>query len=163
MSRCTRIVYHENVNFSSSYENFTTHRQDILCFCSFSLVIRSCFAVVPLRLTIRIVAVTLTAGMPDKVFSASHTRQDRALRKHIVISTSAGGATSATIRAKAYYAISNTECISAAISALCVFGFCFTRIFMRTRQRGYLQKSVSWSWRMQWRKSRKATRTVCRK
>ncbi len=56
----------------------------ILCFCFLPLVIRSCLTVIPLRLTIRIITIPLTAGMPDKVFSAAHTSQNAALRKHIV-------------------------------------------------------------------------------
>lgn len=56
----------------------------MLCFRFLPLVICSCFAIIPFCLAVGIVAVTLAAGMPNEVFSATHTSQNGALRKHIV-------------------------------------------------------------------------------
>jgi len=81
-----RSVYHDFVNFSIPISR---------PFGLLSQIIRSALTLVPLGLTVRIIAVPLSAGVAHEVATAGHAGQNETGRIYVSGSVSAGGATSA--------------------------------------------------------------------
>lgn len=109
--------------FSRSYENFTVYKKGLLCFCFFPLGIHMRLAVISLCLTTRIITIPLAAGMTDKIITAGHAHQNRALRKHII-----EGLTGYQYGIRYQTSNIKTEYITAPVSIFRVFLFCFRHI-----------------------------------